>query len=865
MTVRIRIDYRFDATGFFADPARRTALEAAADAWEAVIADDFDPVPAGVAFTIDNPSDRTLRERITLADPLEDVLVFVGAADLPPDMPGLGAPDGMDAAGDILAARVSPDFRGTGPVTDFEPWAGSITFDSTADWSFDPDSPVAGRLDFVSAAVHEIGHVLGLGTAEIFRQTGAGGAFSGANALAANGGQPVPLTPDLAHVAEGVADDSVAMGAVLAPGERRLPGAIDRAMLADIGYEVPGLAAQGATPPIATAGDDGTVFGTLAADLIAALGGDDQPQGDAGDDTLLGGAGDDALFGQAGADSLSGGAGDDQLLGGPGADILRGGPGTDTYFGDAGTDLFEIHAGDGAAVIADFDPGTEVIRLVDAGLFDAADALARITKPFANVSELVLPDGTSLRVFHAAQIGTPLTASNFQLAGTLAPVLSLAPLAADRGEGDGGETAFTFAVTRSGDPAVAVGAAYQVAGSGPDPAAGGDFAGGVLPSGTVSLAPGETDTTITVQVSGDTAVEPDEGFTLALSDPFGGAGLGTAAASGIIRNDDQPPAPVLSIAPLAAEAEEGDTGTTAFTFIVTRGGDAAPAVGVRFAVAGTGAVPADPADFAGPGLPQGTLTLAAGETARSVAVEVAGDTAVEGVETFAVTLSDPSGGAKLGQASAEGRILNDDSPPPPTPPDGVLRGTDRADVLTVAAGATYLGGGGEDVYLVSPAVAPGETSVIEDTGPGTLQLVDGLAIFLARIAPEALELTLTNGAVVRVLEAGSVTFSVGGNATTGQVGTLMSFGAFVRDVLDAAVPEEGIVGGGSAVIGASAAREMPEQGGGLAGSDVMPFLVLAGESVGPAPPEPGRELPVDAAIPGGAAQLPGAWEGEDLF
>jgi hypothetical protein len=62
--------------------------------------------------------------------------------------------------------------------------------------------------------------------------------------------------------------------------------------------------------------------------------------------------------------------------------------------------------------------------------------------------------------------------------------------------------------------------------------------GGALPSGTVSFAAGETSKTITLNVSGDTVVESDEGFTVTLSGPTSGSVIGTASADGLIQNDD---------------------------------------------------------------------------------------------------------------------------------------------------------------------------------------------------------------------------------------------------------------------------------------------------------------------------------------
>ncbi|MDB9541356.1 S8 family serine peptidase, partial [Anabaenopsis arnoldii] len=114
-----------------------------------------------------------------------------------------------------------------------------------------------------------------------------------------------------------------------------------------------------------------------------------------------------------------------------------------------------------------------------------------------------------------------------------------------------------------------------------------------LPSGTVEFAPGETTKEITVYVSGDTDFEGDEGFSVTLSDATD-AIINTDTAEGTILNDDAPP-PTLDIAPLDAVQGEGDTGTTPFTFTVTRSGDTTGTSSVNWAVTLSGA--ADAADF----------------------------------------------------------------------------------------------------------------------------------------------------------------------------------------------------------------------------------------------------------------------------
>ncbi len=82
MSFDIAFDYRFDTTGFFNDPVRRAALEEAARVWEAILKDEFDDVPAGVSFNIINPSDGESWETVTLTDPIDDLVVFVGARSL---------------------------------------------------------------------------------------------------------------------------------------------------------------------------------------------------------------------------------------------------------------------------------------------------------------------------------------------------------------------------------------------------------------------------------------------------------------------------------------------------------------------------------------------------------------------------------------------------------------------------------------------------------------------------------------------------------------------------------------------------------------------------------------------------------------
>ena len=116
----------------------------------------------------------------------------------------------------------------------------------------------------------------------------------------------------------------------------------------------------------------------------------------------------------------------------------------------------------------------------------------------------------------------------------------------------------------------------------------------------------------------------------------------------------------MAISTLNAVQDEGDNGTTAFTFTVTRSGDVSGPTDVNFAVTGTGAIPANPADFGG-SFQSGTVNFSAMDTTQIVTVDVFGDTDDEFDEEFTITLSGPTNGAQITSGSAIGLIQNDDA------------------------------------------------------------------------------------------------------------------------------------------------------------------------------------------------------------
>lgn len=239
--------------------------------------------------------------------------------------------------------------------------------------------------------------------------------------------------------------------------------------------------------------------------------------------------------------------------------------------------------------------------------------------------------------------------------------LSIVATQASRNESNTDSIPFTFTVSRSGNTSGTSTVDYAVTGSGASPANATDFVGGVIPSGSLTFAPGVITQVITVNVQGDTTVESNEGFTVSLLNPSPSTIIGVGSASGTILNDDSPPVPpTFAISSTDASKAEGTGGgSTPFVFTVTRSGDTASVSSVRYTVSATGSNKASSSDFTG-GFPNNVLVVfASGMTAVDVTILVNADSTVERNERFNVTLANAVG-ATIAIASANGSIVNDD-------------------------------------------------------------------------------------------------------------------------------------------------------------------------------------------------------------
>jgi hypothetical protein len=241
----IQFDYRFDTKGYF-DAERRSLLELAAAAWSERLRDDFPTIPAGTPVVVKSVEELSgpLVE-LELDFPIDDLLVFVGCTD---DLTATvetartrTAVKFPHAFGDDFMAEIEARWQGP----DFEPWTSAITFACDKQFFLDPtpetfDDVPNDETDFLSTAMHELGHALGVMTSAAYAAliSDDGSVFTGPRAREVYGAD-VPLEPDGHLSSQLVIDDQrVLMDDSLSARTRVYPTRLDLALLEDIGYEI---------------------------------------------------------------------------------------------------------------------------------------------------------------------------------------------------------------------------------------------------------------------------------------------------------------------------------------------------------------------------------------------------------------------------------------------------------------------------------------------------------------------------------------------------------------------------------------------------------------------------------------------------
>jgi hypothetical protein len=292
------------------------------------------------------------------------------------------------------------------------------------------------------------------------------------------------------------------------------------------------------------------------------------------------------------------------------------------------------------------------------------------------------------------------------------PTLSVSDVA--HAEGDSGTTTYTFTVSLSA--AVSNAVTFDIATADETATvADNDYVARSLTG--QSIPAGQQTFTFDVTVKGDTIIEPNETFLVNVSNVTGATVL-DGQGRGTIQNDDSPP--TLSVSDVTAN--EGNTGTTTFTFTVQLSAPA-KAGGVTFDIATQ-----DDTAVAGSDYTARTLTaqtIPEGSLSYTFDVAVTGDTIFEPTETFFVNVTNVTGATVI-DAQGLGTITNDDATPALSITDVALtEGNSGTSLMTFTV---TLSGASQSAVSVNYATADSSATVADsdyDAASGALTFAPG--------------------------------------------------------------------------------------------------------------------------------------------
>jgi RHS repeat-associated protein len=415
-----------------------------------------------------------------------------------------------------------------------------------------------------------------------------------------------------------------------------------------------------------------------------------QITGTGADDSIITGDGDDIINGGAGNDALNSAGGNDRLTGvaqnavNPGLgeiDTLNGGAGGDIYF--LGNDRNAFYDDGSAATagtsdyarIVGFNPAEDIIQLFGqkssyvlgaVPIAGVSGTAIFIDKPGSEPDELIaIVEGvTGLNLTSNAFIDTAKFPGvfSFSQAAFSTPESSNASITVNRSQGSDGAASVTLTL-----------------GNG-TASAPGDYDGASI---TVDFAAGETSKTVAIPIVEDSQVEGDETINLTLSNPTGGATLGTQTTATLTIQDNDFLAPgTLAFGASSFSIAEGDTNNRMVAINRTGGADGAISATINL----TDGTARAPSDYRNTPI---TVSFANGEVSKTVTIPIVDDSTLEPDETLSLSLSNPTGGATIGQqSSATLTIINGDAPAITGFPNGLL-GSNQGEVTLTIAGKNF--------------------------------------------------------------------------------------------------------------------------------------------------------------------------------
>ncbi|MDP2348308.1 MAG: Calx-beta domain-containing protein, partial [Gammaproteobacteria bacterium] len=198
-------------------------------------------------------------------------------------------------------------------------------------------------------------------------------------------------------------------------------------------------------------------------------------------------------------------------------------------------------------------------------------------------------------------------------------------------------------------------------------------------SGAVTIAAGQSSVLLRLATTDDVATESDETFSLATG-YISGTVTNQTGASGTATIQDNDGASSLAINDVTVNEAAGTA-----TFTVTRSGATGAAATVDYATKdGTATAGTDYTAATG------TVSFAAGETTKTITINISNDDVFEGSETFNITLSNATG-ASISDDTGVGTIKD----------DGTGSGGTDNDTPTLSVSSPTITEGGSAVFTVS--------------------------------------------------------------------------------------------------------------------------------------------------------------------
>jgi hypothetical protein len=201
-------------------------------------------------------------------------------------------------------------------------------------------------------------------------------------------------------------------------------------------------------------------------------------------------------------------------------------------------------------------------------------------------------------------------------------------------------------------------------------------------SGTLTFGDGVASQSFDLTITDDTVFEGvvDENLALSLSNPTGGATLGSSAGATLVIRENEPPPQrgTLRLSAGSFAVAENVVGGNLTVTVTRTGGSDGPVSADYTTIDGTAIAGSD---YIGT---IGTVTFADGVVSQAFTVGITDDAIFEGDKTFDLALSNGTGGATLGTPSiAVVTILEDENAPPVADSQAIIASEDVPRTITL--------------------------------------------------------------------------------------------------------------------------------------------------------------------------------------